>query len=219
MCEIKKAVQRTGSVLLFAIVLIVCICLAIYAKPAQAQEAELALISQNVIEDDGDLSPRIILEPYYYLTDRLGLWGYAYGEEEYASATVGPYYDFPFVNGEGLFEIGVAAGVETYPDDESGSYKYFSRFAGFASVDYKKFSFFSYYENGTSHDGWLRVFLDYHVTEHLALGVIHQTDDGTGPRITYTTATRIPLRIWVAPMFGEDDRVLMFSLEILFQKK
>lgn len=186
---------------------------------AQAQTAELAVISQNSVDEEGEISPRLILEPYLYLTDRFGLWGYAYGEKQYASATAGPYYDFSLgKNGDILLEAGIAAGVETFPDDESGKYKIFSRYAGFVSLDYEKFSLFTYHENGSSHDSWLRIYVDYHVTEKWTIGGIHQTDDGVGPRITFTTQTRTPVRIWVASMFG-DEPVILFGIEVLFQKK
>ena len=198
MYRMKKAVMRAEAVLLLAFVMVVCICLAIYAKPAQAQEAELGVYQQNLI-DHGELTPRVFLEGYSFFTERAGFWGWCYGEKQYASCVAGPFYRVPFAGEDGYWEFGGAIGTEMFPGD-TGSYHAYWRGAAYASFAYKKF-FTQYYREKGESEHWVRTLADYQFLDHLAVGAIHQTGDGVGPRIILSFGKKVPVNIWLGYMF------------------
>lgn len=184
---------------------------------AQAQEAEIGFYHQLVIEKGEEPTSRLFVQGYWYFGEKVGLWGFAYGEKQYISSVAGLYYDIFNFGTDAVFEVGGAVGAERFSDEKSGMYQLYPRFSGTVFVGNKTLFSEIYYENGTSRDGWLRVDTLWQVAKHVAVGVIHQTDDGTGPRVVLSVP-KTPIRLWVSPMFGE-GRKLLLGGELVFQKK
>ncbi|OHA96101.1 MAG: hypothetical protein A3C70_02685 [Candidatus Zambryskibacteria bacterium RIFCSPHIGHO2_02_FULL_43_14] len=202
---------RGGSVKRIILVLTVLLVPSL----VQAQDAEIGVYYQNLSGNGEQASHRIFSEGYVYLNDKSGVWGFAYGEKEYFSAVAGLFHDLFSFGNDAVFEIGVGAGAERFLD-EDGANRLYPRLAG--TVFIRNQSLFSdvYYENGTSGEDWLRVNALWQATGHIALGVIHQTGDGIGPKASLSIP-KVPVRVWVAPMFGKERKFLAGG-ELLFQK-
>jgi hypothetical protein len=189
----------------------------LYPFAVSAQEAEIGLYHQTLVEEN-ETTPRFFLDGYSYLGERWGVWGVGYAERGYASAAIGPYLDLAVFDNDAVIEAGVAAGAEAIEDEElcSCEPQYFRRFAGFLYAGNERINLDAYYENGQSEEAWTRVVLHWQATNRLAFGAIHQTGDGTGPRVLLSIFR--PMRVWVAPMFGE-KRKLLFGIDLIFKKE
>lgn len=204
--RMRKAVKVAEIALLIAFVMVALILSAIYAKPVQAQSSVVDVFNQNLI-DNGDVTPRLYVEWYTYKGENWGLWGSAYGEKQYASTVAGLFYDILTIGDDFVIDVGVALGAETFPDEE-GTYNYHPRLAGQIGGTGEKFTFQIYYEDWPNGDSWLRIQGDYMVNQYVALGAIHQTNDGTGPRITLFVPNT-PFRVWGGPLFGEGNNYMV----------
>lgn len=181
-----------------------------------AQEAEIGLYYQG-LHEEGEITHRAFLEGFSYLGERGGVWGVGYAEQGYASIVAGPYWDFLTFGEDSVVELGVAAGAEALWDEEECTCEYSSRYASFLFVGNERLFADLYYENGESEEAWKRGIVHWQTTKRLAFGVIHQTGDGTGPRVLFNAFE--PVRIWAAPMFGEDERKFLFGVDIIFTKQ
>lgn len=184
-------------------------------ETSEANTYEVGIYHQSLF-DGGDITPRLLLDGYVYLTERSGVWGFAYGEKQYVSSVVGLFYDLFQFGQDSVFELGLAVGAETYPS-EFGSYHFHPRVAGMIYVGNENLSTSLYYEDwsGSESESWLRAEANWQATERFAFGLIHQTGDGTGPRVRYSIPNS-PVRLWLAPMWGEGDRKVLLGLEAVF---
>jgi hypothetical protein len=182
----------------------------------QAQEAEIGIYYQGLPQKNEEVMHRIFSEGYVYLNEQSGAWGFAYGEKEYFSAVAGLFHDLFSFGNNAVFEIGAGAGVERFPD-EDGANRLYPRLAGTVFVGNQFLFSDVYYENGTSGESWLRVNALWQVTERVALGMIHQTGDGTGPKVSLSIP-KTPVRVWVAPMFGKERKFLVGG-ELVWHRK
>jgi hypothetical protein len=199
-------------VLVFLAVLAVCGSVA-------AQDAEVAIGSQFLVEE-GQTTPRFTLDAYSYFSEKMGVWGYGYAEKGYASAVVGPFLDIATFGEDGVFEVGIGAGGEVFTEEEGEECECqsYSRFAGFVFVGNETLWSEVHYENGASKESWLRANVLWQTNDWIALGATHQTGDGTGPKVVLS-APKFPVRLWAAPMFGEEENKFLFGLDLVFQKK
>lgn len=204
----------------FRLLVLVIACLML-ANVAEAQEeaktAEIGLYYQNLVVEDGAPTHRLFLQGYDYFTERLGVWGFAYGEQEYFSGVAGFYYDFIQFGEDSVIELGVATGIERFKN-EAGDYQPYARYAGTLYIGNDRLFSETYYEYGPSGEGWLRAEAQWQAKKFIALGVLHQTGDGTGPRVILSIP-KTPLRVWPAVMFGEDGRKLLVGGELVISKK
>lgn len=182
----------------------------------QAQEAEVGFYYQLLSEKNEKAMHRVFSEGYLYVGEKSGVWGFAYGEKKYLSAVAGLFHDLFSFGHDAVFEIGVGAGVERFPD-EDGANRLYPRLAGTVFVGNRSLFSDVYYENGTSGESWLRVNALWQATGHVALGVVHQTGDGTGPKAVLSVP-KTPVRVWISPVFGHEGRKLLVGGELVFQK-
>jgi len=136
--------------------LALCLCLGA-TQVAEAQEekrAEVGLYYQGVMEKGEVETNRLFLQGYHYLGEsRLGVWGFAYGEDrgDYFSGVLGLYYDFLEFGESSVVELGLAAGTEKFRD-ESGTSRQFARYAGTLYIGNDQLNTETYYEYGPSRD-------------------------------------------------------------------
>lgn len=185
------------------------------ASPAKCQTAGLVVQGQSVLVENEKPLNRGLVDGYHYTGEKFGLWGFAAVEKEYFSAVAGPMVDL-FSVGDATFTLGVGAGIERFAD--LGSYQNFARYGAFLSLEKKDTWLVSfYYENGESKYEWMQADVRAQVASHLALGVLHQTDDGTGPR-AILKLPKLPIELWGGPMWGKGDRKVILGLDINFEK-
>ncbi len=198
---IEKAATRASALVALAFAIVLLVVLVLGTRTAEAQEGDIGLYHQAAIDDNGKVSHRFFSEGYYLgEEEKYGIWGFGYGEQQYGSAVVGPLMSFTL--GRQMFVMaGVALGAETYPE-EDGKYNLYPRVAAFVEISIGRFYGLGYYEGWKRSEGWLRVQLDWQVTESWAAGLFHQTGDGVGPRVIYSIPST-PINIWVSKMFGE----------------
>jgi hypothetical protein len=180
-----------------------------------AQEFEIGLHTQFLVyEDQGSkaVTPRFIVEGYHYLSERTGVWGYGYRESQYVSSVLGLYHDIPIFGSETILGIGLAVGVEVFKN-EAGRYHPYLRTAGLVYVGKENLFSQLYYEDGASGEGWLRVDIVWRAFEMVTIGLIHQTGDGTGPRVVLSTNR---FGIWGAPVFGQGSRRVLLGMNVTF---
>lgn len=190
--------------------------LTVFPSSVTQAQSEIGLYQQSLVEGNR-VTPRFFLQGYSYLGEKAGLWGFAYGEKQYVSSVAGLFYNlFSFGESGAVFEVGVAAGAEILSSEGQVGRTINPRLASTVFVGSDALFSEIYYENGTSREGWLRVDILWQATKHLAIGLLHQTNDGTGPR-GVLSIPQTPLRIWVSPMFGKDQKVLLGG-EIVFRK-
>lgn len=181
-----------------------------------AQDAEIGVYYQKLSQKNGETSHRVFSEGYVYLNEKSGVWGFVYGEKEYFSAVAGFFHDLFSFGNDAIFEIGVGAGAERFPD-EDGVSRLYSRLAGNVFVGNEKLFSEWYFETGPSKESWFRVNTLWQAKKFVGVGLFHQTGDGVGPRAVFSLP-RTSVRIWVAPMFGGDGRRLLLGGELVFQK-
>lgn len=197
---------------------VILVIFALFAITLSAQEAEVVFLQQTLVEK-GKTTPRLFVDIYSYVGESMGVWGTGYGEKQYASAVVGPFWDLATLGEDGVFQVGIAAGAEAFPDENTGTYRFYQRYAGFVYAGSDKLFSEIYYENGKSKEGWFRADLLWQAPGgRFSLGATHQTGDGTGPKLQYSVPES-PFRIWVAPMFGEEESKLLVGIELAFQRK
>lgn len=196
--------------------IIVALTMLLVPSLVEAQDAEIGIYYQNLYGNGEQVSHRVFSEGYVYLNEKSGTWGFAYGEKKYFSAVAGLFHDLFNFSNDAVFKIGVGAGVERFPD-EDGANRFYPRLA--ATVFVGKQSLFSdvYYENGSSKEGWLRVNTLWQAKSFFGVGLFHQTGDGIGPRAVFSVP-RIPMRVWMSPMFGRSGHKLLLGGELVFQK-
>jgi len=56
------------------------------------------------------------------------------------------------------------------------------------------------------------------VRKYLAIGALHQSDDGTGPRVILSVP-KTPLRLSPALLFDKRDRKFLLAGELVFNRK
>lgn len=139
------------------------------------------------------------IQAFIYAAKRAGGWGFAYREAGYLSATVGPFYDIT-----DWIEIGIGFGAEALKE-EGGSSALFARIASILWVGNDKASVTLYYENGTSKQGWYQLDASWHPAEWWAIGVLSQSNAGTGPRIS-VRIPGLPVDVWATPALYDLSR-------------
>ena len=139
---------------------------------AWAEESEIGIYHQTLVEKGGKVTPRFFLQGYSYLGEKYGVWGFAYLEKEYFSSVAGFFYKLHTFSNDAVLEAGLVAGAETFPKDGSG-YKLYPRFAGTVFAGNKKLFSEIYYENGTSGEGWLRAHVLWKVQKYVGVRAIH----------------------------------------------
>ena len=157
-----------------------------------------------------------LIKGYAYQTDKVGLWGFAYGEKGYASSTVGLFYDFT-----DYFEVGVAGGAETIRNEE-GYYQVFGRGAVSMLIGTDKLFVEAYYENGASKEGWYEVDAMWRPSNRFGLGILAQKGVGTGPRVLVQPLRGVPLEIFVAPyMYNTETKQTnsMLGVQLVFKHR
>lgn len=184
-----------------------------------AQEVEVNLSYQLLTGGQNEpATHRIFSEGYLYVGEKNGVWEFVYGEKEYFSAVAGIFHDFFSFGNDAVFEIGIGAGAERLPDEE-GINRFHPLLAGNIFIGNQSLFSDVYYENGTTAgEGWLRVYALWQASKYVALGVIHQTGDGTGPRVVLSVP-RTPMRVWIAPVFSNEKSKLLLGGELVFQKR
>ena len=162
---------------------------------AVSQEWEIGLLYQRVgtheTSVEGIPLTNFQFRGWRYVSEKVGIWGFAYGEEHYISTTAGLYYDFT-----SWFELALAVGIEEFTDEKD----IYSRFAGSLllfgeSVCQTEL----YYENGASGKYWYLADLLCTPIEGLGFGVYSQRYAGTGPRVVLRLSSDLPLEVWAAP--------------------
>lgn len=182
------------------------------------QDAQVGLYHQTLFTKEG--GRRITrssqsLQGYAYLTKKTGLWGFAYREPGYASATLGLYRDFL-----DWFELGLAAGAERVGRSDHRFHAN-GRGAATMSLGASKASISLYYENGTSREGWYQLDATWRPAKRFGAGIFGQRYVGIGPRVL-VRAPRVPLEIWVAPWMqdpesGAANRLL--GAQLLYERR
>ena len=162
---------------------------------AVSQEWEMGLLYQRVgtheTSVEGIPLTNFQFRAWRYVSERVGIWGFAYGEEHYISTTAGLYYDFT-----SWFELALAVGIEEFTDEKD----IYSRFAGSLLLFGESMCPTElYYENGASEEYWYLADLLCTPIDGLGFGIYSQRYAGMGPRVMIRLLSDLPLEIWAAP--------------------
>ena len=186
--------------------------------PLSAQQAELGVYHQTLFtkeEGRAVTHSNQYLQGFAYLDDKTGVWGFAYRESRYVSATFGVYYDFV-----DWFELGAAAGLERLRGDDDRA-RTFGRWAGSLWLGTAETSLTLYYENGASKEYWYQLDAMWRPRRHFGAGVFAQRYAGVGPRVL-VRPPKIPLEVWIAPaMYDRESRLTnrLLGVQLLYQKE
>lgn len=163
-----------------------------------AQTAELGLYYEAVFHRKGEEAAGSLLyaQGYKALTERLGVWGFAAGEQGYFSTVLGGYYDLV----PSRLNVGIAGGFERFSSE--GNWKSFGRVASSVWLGSERAYIELYFENGASRDWWYQLDAMWRFREWLGLGVLGQRYVGIGPRILFAIPG-IPIELWAAPAVYE----------------
>lgn len=190
--------------------------LALAVRPVTAQDtttavSEIGLYYQRATRRG--IEPMYYIQGWTYITEKSGAWGFAYHEKDYASASLGLYYDFtPW------FELGVAPGSEIIKGDDSWATLW--RLAGMIWVGRETLFLDVYYENGQSGEEWHQINAMWR-GRRAGIGIFSQTGSGTGPRALIVPLKRFPLEVWVAPRMydhGAKRWNTLLGAQLVFQK-
>jgi hypothetical protein len=166
---------------------------------ARAQDSEIGIYHQTLFAERDhrrSIESGDYIQAFVYAAKSAGGWGFAYREAGYLSATVGPFYDIT-----DWLEAGLAFGAEAVKTGRT-SPAVFGRIAGILWIGNDNASVTVYYENGASKEPWHQFDATWHPAEWWGIGILSQSNAGTGPRISVRTP-RLPIEIWVAPMLYE----------------
>jgi len=171
---------------------------------ATPQDAGVVVEGQLAAAQSAPSTGRLSASPYVDI-GRAGAWGFVYVEDGYVSGVGGPYVAL-HKKGTTVLDAGVGAGLAHAADD--ASYAHAPRYAAFVSLSGAMGEAGIYYENGRPRAPWVQADATVNVRSALAVGVFHQTGDGTGPR-ALVSIPRTHLKVWAGPMFepGQGSRV------------
>ena len=189
------------------------------SKQSEKTVAEISFSGQAFVTESGNQTMTIaqnLVKGYTYMSERVGIWGFAYAEKGYLSSTAGLFYDFT-----DYFEIGVAGGAETILEDD-GLHHVYGRGAVAVFIGTDKLFIETYYENGASKEDWYEVDAMWRPSNRFGMGVLAQKGVGFGPRVLVQPLKQIPFEVFVAPyMYDQDTKKgnMLFGGQLVFRRK
>lgn len=160
------------------------IIIAILASALAVSAQTLVFVENMNIYHKGETSPNVFMQANkYYSGSHFGAFAYALAGQYYGEAVAGPTYNINM--GSKVFvELGIGAGLETCDKP--------MRCAGYIYAEHKrdtaahsdkgKLSFLVNYEQSKS-GYWYVSFVNYNISDRLALGLHAQYGAACGPRI------------------------------------
>lgn len=213
--EQKLTRRQHIAVWVSCILFVVIYLLALSEGVAHAQEAGVLVEPQVAVPQSGDATARMLVTPYIG-GDRVGAWGFLYGEREYFSFVAGPYVTLA-KRGETTLEVGAGVGLERF--HEGDAYGNHTRLAGYMTLEGPKGKLQYYHENGATRERWIQAEATWNASKALGLGYFYQTDDGGGPRLI-VGVPKTPLKVWAGPMWkgSGSTPTLLAGLDLEFGK-